>query len=472
MNTAPLPARPRAWQFKALLAPLVTALICVLSLSPTSVRGNEELLEERNESAAARDHSGPGAEGDNPENRRFPLKELQLFTQIFDQIRDSYVEEVDDKTLLENAIIGLLGELDPHSMFLEEDSFSDLQENTSGEFGGIGIEVGLKNGYIAVISPLDDTPAARAGLMPGDLIIELNGQSLQGMGLGEAVALMRGPIGSTIEITLVREGESEPLAIKLVRDTIQIASARGRMLTPDFGYIRLAQFQEKTGADFRKIIGQLLADNPELQGLVLDLRNNPGGLLPASVDVADTLLDSELLDNDLIVYTEGRTPSSNAQFSATPGDLLLTIPVIVLINEGTASAAEIVAGALQDHGRALILGTESFGKGSVQSVLPLGDGRAIKLTTARYFTPGGRSIQADGIKPDIFVARAEIRQLDPSYSIKESQLAGHLDKGVTNSPDTRQNRDSQLLEDNQLYEAINLLTGLAILGKRSAAPPK
>lgn len=450
---------------------LAIALLCLLALHSAPLLSSDVLQEGNTANLTAHTDETDTKSG-APEHSRFPLDELQLFAQIFDQIRTSYVEDVDDKTLLENAIVGLLGELDPHSMFLEEDSFTDLQESTSGEFGGIGIEVGLKNGLITVISPLDDTPAAQAGLKSGDVIIELDHQSLQDMGLGEAVSLMRGPVGSSLNLMVVREGFSEPLEIELIRATIKIASVRNRMLNTDFGYIRVAQFQEKTGAEFHGALDKLLKSNPALKGLVLDLRNNPGGLLPASVEVANTLLDSKTLDNSLIVYTKGRTPSANTQFSARPGDLLPDIPIVVLINEGTASAAEIVAGALQDHGRALILGTDSFGKGSVQSVLPLKDGRAIKLTTARYFTPNGRSIQAEGIRPDIFVAPAEIRHLDPRYSIKESQLSGHLNKDGIPETDTKQNLDPALVEDNQLYEAINLLTGLAILRKpASHAPP-
>ncbi|MBQ0798825.1 MAG: S41 family peptidase [Porticoccaceae bacterium] len=468
MNVTSLPTSFSSARLTRQLRSLFGALLCVLAVQPGTLlgaEGSEGVDNALPENPTVDNQPNHTLEPSSPDAARFPLEELQLFAQIFDQIRTSYVEEVDDKTLLENAIVGLLGELDPHSMFLAEESFSDLQENTSGEFGGIGIEVGLKNGYIAVISPIDDTPAARAGLQPGDLIIELNEQSLQGMGLGEAVTLMRGPVGSAIELTVVRDGEPEPLVVKMVRDVVKIASIRSRMLTTDFGYVRLAQFQEKTGADFRKALSKLLGENPGLKGVVLDLRNNPGGLLPASVAVADALLDSNQLDNPLIVYTEGRIPSSNTMLSATPGDLLADIPIVALINEGTASAAEIVAGALQDHGRALILGTESFGKGSVQSVLPLNDGRAVKLTTARYFTPKGRSIQADGIKPDIFVGRAEIRQLDPGYTLKESNLSGHLSNSEDGSSATRKSSETQLLEDNQLYEAVNLLKGLAIFGK-------
>ena len=440
-------------QFSRRLHALLTPLILLVAFLPQTLLGSEELPTNTPVDDAA----------STSDNARLPLKELQLFALIFDQIRSSYVEEVDDKTLLENSIIGLLGELDPHSTFLTKESFHDLQENTSGEFGGIGIEVSLKNGYITIISPIDDTPADRAGLLPGDLIIELGDQSLQGMGLEEAITLMRGPKGSVIDLTVVRKNETQPLVVKIVRDIIKTTSIRSHLITPDFGYVRLAQFQEQTGTDFRKALTKLLSKNPELKGIVLDLRNNPGGLLPASVEVADVLLDSEQLDNKLIVYTEGRIPSSNPQFSATPGGLLPDVPIVVLINEGTASAAEIVAGALQDHRRALILGTESFGKGSVQSVLPLGDGRAIKLTTARYFTPRGRSIQANGIQPDILIGRAEIRQLDPGFTIKESNLSGHLSKTSRAEALAQNKNETNLTDDNQIYEAINLLKGLSIL---------
>ncbi len=410
------------------------------------------------------------AEQPAPENdpaARLPLEELQLFAQVFEQIRNAYVEEIDDRTLLEKAITGMLGELDPHSGFLQEESYEELQEQTTGEFGGLGIEVGMQDGFVKVVSPIDDTPAQRAGVQPGDLIIKLDDEAVQGMSLEEAIVKMRGPKGSAITLTIAREGVDAPLVIKLVRDVIKVESVRSRMLEEGFGYVRIAQFQVNTGTDFIKNLQTLKGDSSGLKGVVLDLRNNPGGLLPSSIEVADALLDG-----GLIVYTQGRIPSSNARFSATPGDELQGVPVVVLINSGTASASEIVAGALQDHQRAVVMGSTSFGKGSVQNVLPLQDGRAIKLTTARYYTPGGRSIQAEGIEPDIRVARAEIRVIEGLGGIKESDLSGHLSNGGTDRGNVPEAPGKAIdVTDNQLYEALNLLKGIAILEKNRFALP-
>jgi carboxyl-terminal processing protease len=390
---------------------------------------------------------------------RLPLDELQLFAQVFDQVRNAYVEEIDDRVLLQKAVTGLLGQLDPHSAFLEAESYTELKEHTTGEFGGIGVELGLDRGYVSVVSPIDDTPAARAGLQPGDLILQLDDRSTQGMSLEEAISLMRGDKGSTIKLTLGREGATEPLVLSITRDLIAIKSVRKEVLEPGFAYLRIAQFQEQTGAELTRAIAELRKQEPALKGMVIDLRNNPGGLLPASIDVADALLD-----NGLIVYTEGRIASSNTRAMATPGDALEGIPLTVLINEGTASAAEIVAGALKDHRRALIVGTRSFGKGSVQTVLPLQDGRAIKLTTARYFTPSGNSIQADGIQPDVEVRRAEVHELEPGFVVKESNLGGHLESGKK-QPSPKHDAESGKPVDNQLHEAVNLLKALALFSR-------
>jgi len=398
-----------------------------------------------------------------PENARLPLEELQLFAQVFEQIRAAYVEEIDDKTLIENAIVGLLGELDPHSAFLKEDSYKDLQEHTSGEFGGIGIEVGMEDGFIKVISPIDDTPASRAGIESGDLIIKLDNNAVQGMSLEEALDMMRGAKGTPLTLTIARENTSSPLIITVIRDIIKTTSVRHKILEDGFGYIRIAQFQANTGEKFRQSIQALQKENSPLKGLVLDLRNNPGGLLPASVEVVDAMLDG-----GLVVYTEGRAPSANTRFSAQAGELLQGTPLVVLINAGSASASEIVAGAIQDHRRGVIMGTGSFGKGSVQNILPLSDGRAIKLTTARYFTPNGRSIQAEGIQPDIWVERAEIKLASGQQSgIKEADLAGHLSQGATTkSATSKPVKQREKIKDYQLTEALNLLKGLAILSER------
>lgn len=392
---------------------------------------------------------------------RLPLDELQLFAQVFEQIRSSYVEEIDDKTLLENAIVGLLAELDPHSAFLREESFLELQEQTSGEFGGIGIEVGVENGFIKIISPIDDTPASRAGLEPGDIIIKLNDESVQGMGLDEAIDIMRGEKGTELTITVARENSDGPLDFTLKRDIIKVVSVRHRWLEPGYAYVRVAQFQNNTAVEFTKALSKLKKDQDnELKGLIIDLRNNPGGLLPASVEIADALIEE-----GVIVSTEGRTPSSNQKFMATPGDELAGLPIVVLINSGSASASEIVAGALQDHRRAVVIGTESFGKGSVQKVLPLDDGRAIKLTTARYFTPSGRSIQAMGIEPDIEVEQVEIRTRKKLPRLREQNLAHHLEQEGSKKKSSDDEASSEVT-DNQLYVALNLLKGIDLLTKK------
>jgi carboxyl-terminal processing protease len=392
-----------------------------------------------------------------------PLDELRTFADVFNHIRLNYVEEVDDKTLLEYAIRGMLTGLDPHSSYLDKKSFEDLQVSTSGEFGGLGLEVGMENGFVKVISPIDDTPAQRAGIESGDLIIKLDGKSVKGMTLNEAVNVMRGKKGSDITLTVIRERIGQPFDVTLTRDLIKVDSVRSKTLAVGFGYIRIAQFQSKTGIEFRDALEELKTEHSTLKGLVIDLRNNPGGILQASVEVADTLLEE-----GLIVYTEGRISNSDSEYSATPNDLMEGAPVVVLINGGSASASEIVAGALQDHRRAVIMGTDSFGKGSVQSVVPLSEKSAIKLTTARYYTPNGRSIQAQGITPDITVERARIEAIQTKSRITEADLNGHLSStdGKESNSEKRNNKnqDELLVSDNQLYEALNLLKGLHILG--------
>ncbi len=392
-----------------------------------------------------------------------PLEELRVFTRAYDHIRKSYVKDIDDKTLLEYAIKGMLEELDPHSSYLDPSSFEDLQVNTTGEFGGLGIEVGTEDGYIKVISPIDDTPAARAGVEAGDLVIKLDGISVKGLGLDEAVKKMRGPKGSELTITVVREGVDKPFDITIERDTIKVRSVRAEIKEDDFAYIRIAQFQLHTGEDVAKEFAKLLKKNPDLQGVVLDLRNNPGGVLQASVDVSD-----HFLDEGLIVYTEGRQPDANTRFEANPGDISNGLPLIVLINDGSASASEIVAGALQDHGRALILGTQSFGKGSVQSIIQITNERALKLTTALYYTPSGRSIQAKGIEPDILVERVRVTAVRQKLGVNEAGLSGHLEN-TKKSSKNKKNSKSENTElqntDSQLYEAITMLRGLNLLKK-------
>ncbi|MEE1949199.1 S41 family peptidase [Pseudomonas alcaligenes] len=390
-----------------------------------------------------------------------PLEELRTFAEVMDRIKAAYVEPVDDKTLLENAIKGMLGNLDPHSAYLEPEAFAELQESTSGEFGGLGIEVGTEDGFIKVVSPIDDTPASKAGIQPGDLIVKIDGQPTKGLSLMEAVDKMRGKAGSKINLTLVREG-GKPFDVELTRAVIKVKSVRSQLLEDGYGLIRISQFQVNTGEEVGKALAKLRKDNgKKLRGLVLDLRNNPGGVLQAAVEVAD-----HFLKKGLIVYTEGRIANSELRFNADPADASEGVPLVVLINGGSASASEIVAGALQDHKRGVLMGTDSFGKGSVQTVLPLNNDRALKLTTALYFTPNGRSIQAQGIVPDIEVARAKLTREDSGELIKEADLAGHLGNGNGGadkpSGSKQQKAPRPQDDDYQLSQALNLLKGLNV----------
>lgn len=405
---------------------------------------------------------------------QLPLQELRTFTDIFDRIRTTYVEEVDDKTLFQYAINGMLSSLDPHSAYLTGADFADLQENTTGKFGGLGLEVSMEDGFVLVVSPIDDTPAQKAGIQAGDLIVTINNESIIGLSLNAAIEKMRGPAGSPIQLEVRRKGEKDLLSFTLVRAEIKVTSVRSEMLEQDIGYVRITQFQDNTGSELTDIISNW-RNKTTLNGIILDLRNNPGGVLDAAVAVTDVFID-----NGLIVYTEGRSPESKTSFSATPYTPAGNIPTVLLINGGSASASEIVAGALQDHQRAVIVGTQSFGKGSVQSVLPLTEDSAVKFTTARYFTPNGRSIQAQGIKPDIWVEQSEVTPYE-QRSFKEANLPGHLSnpteaetKSVPKAPRAapaskepsapKKGSAADLLKkDFQLYEAYTLLRGLQIL---------
>ncbi|MBU2885800.1 S41 family peptidase [Gilvimarinus agarilyticus] len=402
-----------------------------------------------------------------------PLEDLRTFTRVYDHIRTSYVEELTDTELLEYAIKGMMAELDPHSSYLDADRFEDLQVNTSGEFGGLGIEVGMENGFVKVVSPIDDTPAKEAGIEAGDLIIRLDDQPVKGMSLNEAVSVMRGPKGSEMTLTIVREGVDQPFELSIVRDIIKVRSVRTKLLDDDYLYVRIATFQVNTGRDLAGKINRTLEDHDGLRGVILDLRNNPGGVLQASVDVTDIFLDG-----GLVVYTEGRIAQSESRYHANAGDVTDGLPLVVLINDGSASASEIVAGALQDQGRAVIMGTRSFGKGSVQTVVPITESRAIKLTTARYYTPNGRSIQAQGIEPDVIVERAKVTAVKPSLRTTEADLAGHLNNGngeeevgTKAREESRAGDSSILAKDNQLHEALNLLKGLHIFRQQAQIPP-
>jgi len=408
------------------------------------------------------------------QDARLPIEELRVFAEAFDRISRAYVEEIDDKALLERAIKGLLSELDPHSAFLDADSFNDLQETTTGNYGGLGIEIGRQDGVIKVVTPMDDTPSSRAGILPGDLIIELDGQTVRSLGVNQAVDVMRGEPGSEVTLTVLREGESQPIEVTLVREVINVSSVRSRLLEPGFGYLRIAQFQADTGAEAGEAITKM-HDLTPLKGLVLDLRNNPGGVLQAAVAVSDLFLNQ-----GTIVYTEGRLDPANMVYEATGRTLMPDLPLVVLINEGSASASEIVAGALQDHRRALLLGTATFGKGSVQTVLPLTNEKAIKLTTALYFTPNGRSIQAEGIQPDLRVERSTVTRVRSNpFAVQEKDLPGHLSapEGTQSSEQSKSEMNAKAQdnltgwnEDFQLTEALNLLKGLNILSAASAMP--
>lgn len=394
-----------------------------------------------------------------------PLEELRSFVEVYDRISTGYYESIENEKMLENAIRGMLTNLDPHSDYLPKENFERVEETTRGEFGGLGMEVGMEDGAVRVVAPIDDTPAQQAGVRSGDIIIKLDDTSLQGMSLNDAVKMMRGEPGSQIKLTIIRAGESEPLVFELTRAVIKVRSVRERLLQADMGYVRISQFQTRTGEDLSRAVKALEQENGgPLAGLVLDLRNNPGGVLSASVDVSNAFLEK-----GLIVYTEGRLQNSQMRFEAKSGDLLSGKPIVVLVNEGSASASEIVAGALQDHGRALIVGRDTFGKGSVQSILPLNNGAAIKLTTALYFTPSGRSIQASGIKPDIEIDLVKVERINQERRGREADLEGHINQpGVESSSDVKDDTSVNLLsEDYELYEGLNLLKSMVFASKRN-----
>lgn len=407
--------------------------------------------------------------GDNA----LPLEQMRTFTDVFSRIKNDYVEEVSDEELLEYAIRGMLNGLDPHSSYLNPEEFNELRIGTTGEFGGLGIEVGMEDGFVKVVSPIDDTPAARAGVESGDLIIRLDDTPIKGLSLNDAVKLMRGKPGSIIALTIIREGEDKPLSIDIKRDVIKVTSVKNRMLDDNYGYVRISNFQTKTTADMLKAIRTMKKESDgKMAGLVLDLRNNPGGVLSGAVGVSDAFLN-----DGMIVYTDGREEDNKLRYDATQGDILDGKPLVILVNGGSASASEIVAGAMQDHKRAIIMGTKTFGKGSVQTIQDLQTGGAVKLTTSRYFTPEGRSIQALGIEPDIINKPGTWKKPEEESDYKpltESSLSGHLageDEQTAEektAEEEAKKADNLVFDDFQLYEALNLLKGLAILKKQES----
>ncbi|MBH2037247.1 MAG: S41 family peptidase [Pseudomonadales bacterium] len=434
--------------------PTSLALALALLIGSPALLASEKTVEKVAAPAPISDDKAP-----------LPLEELRTFAEVMDRIKAAYVEPVDDKTLLENAIKGMLSNLDPHSAYLEPEAYAELQESTSGEFGGLGVEVGIEDGFIKIISPIDDTPASLAGIQPGDLIIKIDGQPTKGLSMTEAVDKMRGKAGSKILLTLVREG-GQPFDVELIRAVIKVKSVKSQLLEDHYGYLRISQFQVNSGEEVGKALAALKKQNDgkKLRGIVLDLRNNPGGVLQAAVEVTD-----HFLKKGLIVYTKGRIANSELRFSADPADASEGVPLVVLINGGSASASEIVAGALQDHKRGVLMGTDSFGKGSVQTVLPLNNDRALKITTALYFTPNGRSIQAQGIVPDIEVSRAKVTREQDDENFKEADLAGHLGNG-NGGADKPSNGKGKAAgqpprpqdDDFQLSQALNLLKGLSV----------
>ena len=416
-----------------------------------------------------------------------PINDIQRFSTVIAQIKRYYIDDVSDKTLFNNAIRGMLTNLDPHSAFLDVDDLKDIETVTTGEFGGIGVEIIPENGYIKVISPLDDTPADKAGIKSGDMIIRINSHLIKKMTTREAINMIRGKRGTNVLLTILRKGEKKPLKIAVTRDVIKVASVKSKLLENGYGYIRIAFFQAPAKKDLYDAIAKLKKEsNGKLKGVIIDLRNNPGGLLDAAINIADTFLDANKLNNDkLIVYTKGRIPGTDIKAKASPGDLLNGAPMVVLINGGSASASEIVAGALQDYERAIVMGTKSFGKGSVQTIIPIDNTSGIKLTTALYYTPAGRSIQAKGIEPDIVVSELKVEKPEDESilgNIDEADLEGHLENGNhvkkenNKAEHTKMKTSENGLEDEeeskinplaysdyQLFEALNMLKGLNTL---------
>ncbi|WP_371348038.1 S41 family peptidase [Ancylobacter sp. IITR112] len=398
-------------------------------------------------------------------------RQLNLFGDVFERVRADYVEKPDDSKLVEAAINGMLSSLDPHSTYMDAKDFRDMQVQTRGQFGGLGIEVTMEDGLVKVVAPIDDTPAAKAGVQAGDLIAKLDGEEVKGMTLNQAVDKMRGAVNTPIKLTIIRKGQDKPIELSITRDIINIKSVRARVENGDIGYIRITSFSEQTGEGLKKAVADLTKQIGEdkLKGFIIDLRNNPGGLLDQAIDVSDTFLD-----RGEIVSTRGRDPEQTERRNARPGDLANGKPIIVLVNGGSASASEIVAGALQDHKRATVLGSLSFGKGSVQTVIPVSGNAAIKLTTARYYTPSGRSIQAKGIQPDIELVQdvpQDVKEKAEAAGVEttrgEASLKGHLKNGEDEQTGSPAYVPPDPKDDTQLKLAIDLIEGV----QKNAAYP-
>jgi len=421
----------------------------------------------------------PGVKAKTSASEDDIYQNLRVFSEVLSLVQDNYVEKVDSQKLIYGAINGMLRDLDPHSSFLKPEDYKELQIETKGKFGGLGIEITIRDGVLTVVAPLENTPADRAGIMANDQIVRINGEPTQEMTLMEAVQKMRGPKGTKVKLTIVRKDERKPLEFELERDTISIQSVRSELLEPGYGYVRISSFQSGTGKDLRKALDQFEEKDQPMQGLILDLRNDPGGLLDQAVEVSD-----EFLEKGLIVYTGGRLESQHMRFEAHKNDKPHNYPIVVLVNAGSASASEIVAGALQDHKRAIILGEPTFGKGSVQTVIPLPDGSAVRLTTSLYYTPSGRSIQAKGIEPDIVVKRESAQNDDGDTEeelrrIREKDLPRHMeisppDGAQEDQEDlssqreqTERKSDGQKLMDgdNQLKRALDLLKSYKIMAQ-------
>lgn len=425
------------------------AILCFGFTSPLRAANNEQRME---------------AQAAN----NIPTTDIKRFVTTIAVIRHYYIKSVNDEKLFNNAISGMVTSLDPHSAFLNAQALKDLHIATDGEFSGVGIELTPNNGMLKVITPLDDSPAAKAGIKPGDLIVAINGQLVRNLSLDEAIRQIRGKRNSKLILTIIRTGQPKPIDITLTRKKIQLKAVKSRLLAPGYGYVRLALFQGNANKQLNRALNALKKkSNNQLKGLVLDLRNNPGGLLDAGTAVANTFLDSKQITQryrNLIVYTKGRAKGSQLEIRVTPRDAINGVPMVVLINQGSASAAEIVAGALQDYNRAIVMGTRSFGKGSVQTILPIDNKEAIKLTTALYYTPAGREIQARGIEPDVVIPKLKVgNPTQNPLAINEASLMDHLknySKNKVTKKSSKQNDTNLAQKDYQLYEALIMLRGI------------